>query len=135
VAAQTPVPVPAAPAYERLPPAAPPPESWWENPWPAVVAGILALLLGGFVGYAIGHKGESQHGAGATHTVTNTMTVVHPKTVVQTNTVTASTVKETPSPTNQANEARLSQAEASLRKAEKENGELKGQLEESGRSP
>jgi len=49
--------------------------------------------------------------------------------------VTVKTVKETPAPANQANEARLREAESNLRKLEKENQELKRQLEESGRNP
>jgi hypothetical protein len=68
-----------------------------------------------------------------THTVTNTTTVEHPKTVVQTNAVT--TIKETPAPANQANEERRREAEANLRKVEKENQELKKQLEAAGRTP
>jgi hypothetical protein len=47
-----------------------------------------------------------------------------------TNTVTSTTVKETPSPANQSNEERLREAEADLRKVERENRELKRQLEE-----
>ena len=119
----------------QAPAEAPPPGPWWENPWPAILTGVIALLVGGLLGYAIGNTDEGQHGAALTHTVTNTTTVVHPKTVVQTNTVTSSTVRETPSPANQANEARRREAETSLRKLEKENQELRHQLEEGGRSP
>jgi hypothetical protein len=48
-----------------------------------------------------------------------------------TNTVTSTTIKETASPANQANEERRREAEADLRKVEKENQELKRKLEES----
>jgi hypothetical protein len=91
-----------------------------------------ALLIGGVVGYLIGNSSENDHTAAATHTVTNTTTVVHPKTVVQTHTVTAKTVKETPSPANQANEARLREIESHLRKVNKE---LQRKHEEGARSP
>ena len=64
-------------------------------------------------------------GAGG-HVITTT--VEHP--VTQTNTVTASTVTQTPAPANQANEERRTEAETNLRKAEKENQELKRQVEE-----
>lgn len=123
------------PAYERLPPEPPPGGPWWENPWPAVAAGLVALLLGGVVGYLIGNSGTSERRTGPTQTVTNTRTVVHPKTVVQTQTVTSNTVKETPSPVNRTNEERRQEAEANLRKTEKENSELRRQLEEAGRAP
>jgi hypothetical protein len=119
--------------YERPPPAPPGRGRGWENPWPAILIGIIALLIGGGVGYAIGHKSEERAGATVTHTVTNTTTVEHPKTVVQTNAVT--TIKETPAPANQANEERRREAEANLRKVEKENQELKKQLEAAGRTP
>ncbi len=127
-------PAPAPYAYERVPPELPPPERWWDSSGAAVLAAIVALLVGGLVGYLIGHESETEQ-RGAPRTVTSTATVVHPKTVVQTQTVTASTVKETPSAANQANEARLTEAETNLRKSEKENTELKRQLEEAGRSP
>jgi hypothetical protein len=121
-------------AYDRVPPEGLPPDRWWDNSGVAVAAAIIALLVGGVVGYLIGHESESEH-RGVPRTVTSTATVVRPKTVVQTHTVTASTVKETPSPANQANEARLTEAETNLRKSEKENQELKRQIEEAGRSP
>jgi hypothetical protein len=91
-------------------------------------------LIGGGVGYAIGESGES--GGGVTHTATNTTTVTQPPNVTQppktvTNTVTSTTIKETTSPTNQANEERRREAESDLRRVEKENQELKRKLEES----
>jgi hypothetical protein len=119
----------AEPVVERLPPEGP----WWDNPWPAIVTGILALIVGGLIGYAIGDKGESSSeaqraGAPVTRTVDHTTTVIHPKVVVHT--VTSNTVTQTTSPANAENEQRRSEAEASLRKAERENEELKRQLEE-----
>jgi hypothetical protein len=131
LAARPRVPIEGAPVYARVP--EPPPGIWWENPWSALLAGLVALLLGGLVGYLIGNSNETAHGV--THTVTNTETVVHPKTITQTNTVTSSTVKETPAPANQEGEARRREAETTLRNLEKENRELRHQLEESGRSP
>jgi hypothetical protein len=121
---------------ERLPPQPPADGPWWENPWPAVLTGILGLIVGGLVGYAVGGKGETvteaQRNAGPaiTHTVTQTTTVVHPKVVVRTNTVTQKTVTQAPPPANAEGEQRLSTAEASLRKAERENEELKRRVEE-----
>jgi hypothetical protein len=116
--------------YERVPPIPPevPPRS--ESPWPAILAGVVALLVGGFLGYAIGHNAESEPRGGVARTVTHTTSV--PKTVVQT--VTASTVRETPAE-NSANEERRQEAEADLRSAEKENRELKRQLEAAGSVP
>jgi hypothetical protein len=85
------------------------------------------LLIGGGVGYAIG---EGESGGGTTHTATNTITVTQPPKTV-TNTATSTTIKETTSPANQANEEHRREAEADLRKVEKENQELKRKLEES----
>jgi hypothetical protein len=131
-------PVATQPVVERLPPELPPEGPWWENPWPAIVTGVLCLIVGGLIGYAIGHKGESTAGerqagrAVPEQTVTRTNTVVRPKVIVRTNTVTASTVTQTPAPANSANEERRTEAEADLRRVERENEELKRQLEESG---
>jgi len=118
------------PAVDRLPPQFPPERPWWDNPWPAIVIGILGLIVGGLLGYALGDKGETVteargHGPAITRTVTNTTSVVRPKVVVQTNTVT-----QTPPPASSANEARRSEAEAKLRKVERENEELKRQQAE-----
>src|ERR1700693_2507623 len=87
------VPVVAHPAVDRLPPRLPPESPWWDNPWPAIVIGILGLVVGGLLGYALARKGETVteargRGPAVTRTVTNTTTVVRPKVVVQTNTVT-----------------------------------------------
>jgi hypothetical protein len=127
------VPVAPPPVVERLPPEGP----WWENPWPAIVTGVLCLIVGGLIGYAIGHKGEGAAGErqgrlATPRTVTRTATVVRPKVVVHTDTVTASTVTQTPAPANSANEERRTEAEAEadLRRVERENEELKRQLEE-----
>jgi hypothetical protein len=65
--------------------------------------------------------------------VTSTTTV--PKVVVQTNTVTASGVTQTPSPANETNEERRTEAETKLRTTERENQELKRQLEGAGAAP
>jgi hypothetical protein len=119
----------APPVVERLPPEPLPAGPWWDNPWPAVLAGILGLIAGGLLGYAVGHNGqtvtEAQRGPAITHTVTNTTTVVRPKVA----TVTAKTVTQTPAPANPANEERRSEVEAKLRKVERENEELKRQQE------
>jgi negative regulator of sigma E activity len=114
--------------YERLPPDASASGPWSEGPWPAVLAAVVALLVGGLFGYLAGNNSGS--GNTAAQTVTNTTTVTQPKTV--TNTVTSSTIKETPSPANQANEERLREAESNLRKVEKENQELRRQVEQEG---
>jgi hypothetical protein len=115
---------------ERFPPELPPEGPWWENPWPALIAGVLCLLIGGLIGYLIGHRAETSTEAGAsragiTHTVTRTNTVVRPKVVVHTDTVTARTVTQTPAPVNSANEERRTEAEANLRRVERENEELR----------
>jgi hypothetical protein len=129
-------PVVAQPVVERLPPELPPDGPWWDNPWPAILTGLLCLIVGGLIGYAIGGKGETvteaqrERRAAITHTVTHTTTVVRPKVVVHTNTVTARTVTQTPAPVNSANEERRTEAEANLRRAERENSELKRQAEE-----
>lgn len=117
-------------AAERLPPELPPPDPWWGNPWPAILIGILGLLIGAALGYALsGGKTvtEAQRAGGpaVTQTVTNTRTV--PKVVVRTNTVTSNTVTQTPAPANAGNEERRVEAETRLRKAERENEELKRQ--------
>jgi hypothetical protein len=114
--------------YEQQAPGGSPPGPWWQSPWLASLAAIVALLIGGGVGYAIGN-GESGSGT-TTHTATTTTTVTQPPKTV-TNTVTSTTIKETASPANQANEERRREAEADLRKVEKENQELKRKLEES----
>jgi hypothetical protein len=125
----------AAREVERLPPEPRPEGQWWDNPWPAILIGILALIVGGVVGYALGNKGETsteaQRGGGPaiTDTITHTTTVVKPKVVVRTNTVTANNVTQTPAPANSQNEERRIEAETNLRRAERENEELKRQLE------
>jgi len=129
-------PVATQPVIERLPPELPPEGPWWENPWPAIVTGLLCLIVGGLLGYAIGNKGEGAAGerqgarSAAPQTVTRTATVVRPKVIVRTDTVTASTVTQTPAPANSANEERRTEAETDLRRVERENEELKRQLEE-----
>jgi hypothetical protein len=114
---------------ERLPPEAPPSGPWGETAWAPIITGLLALIVGGLIGYAVGkgETSESRSGPAITHTVTSTQTVTHP--VVRTDTVTSKTVTQTPAPANQANEERLTEAETKLRKAERENEELKRQQE------
>jgi hypothetical protein len=93
------------------------------------------VLLGVLIGLAVGGNktktvAETQ-AAGqppVTQTATQPKTVVQPKVEVRTNTVTTTT--STPSPANVENEVRRREAEKNLRKAEKENEELKRQLEE-----
>jgi hypothetical protein len=123
------------PRVERLPPDLPPEGAWWDNPWPAILTGVVCLIAGGLVGYALGHKGEtastSDRGrAATTHTVTHTATVVRPKIVQHTDTVTSSTVTQTPSPASAENEARRTEAEADVRRLERENERLTRQQEE-----
>jgi hypothetical protein len=120
------------PAAERLPAELPPPDPWWGNPWPAILTGILGLLIGAALGYALsGGKNETvteaqrAGGPAVTQTVTSTRTV--PKVVVRTTTVTSNTVTPTPAPANAGNEERRVEAETRLRKAERENEELKRQ--------
>jgi hypothetical protein len=122
-------PVVAEPMVERLPPEPPPRGPWGDTAWAPIVTGLLALIVGGLIGYAVG-KGESnetRRGSAVTQTVTNTKTVVHP--VVRTDTVTSKTVTQTPAPANPASEERLAEAETKLRKLERENEELKRQQE------
>ena len=107
---------------ETVPPVYPPDEPVRrESPWAAIVAGILALLVGGVLGYAIGkHESNGSGQQRETRTATVTRTVVQPKVVEHSRTVTAP---------NTASEERRVEAETSLRKAERENEELKRQLE------
>ena len=37
--------------------------SWWDNPWPALLLALLALIIGGVVGYVIADKGETSSGS------------------------------------------------------------------------
>lgn len=124
---------PVAPRVVERVPALPAEDPWWSNPWVALLAAIVGLLLGGLVGYALGHNGRSSEaGAGgrsaATRTVTSTHTVVQPKVVVRT--VTANTV--TQAPPNPASERRRLEAETKASKLEKENEELRTQAEPGG---
>ncbi len=88
---------------------------------------LLALIIGGVVGYVIGGKGETSSSSASqarlpvTQTVTHSNTVVQPKIVEHTVT--------TPAPANTANEERRVEAESALRKAEQENERLKRELE------
>ncbi|MHB8532866.1 MAG: hypothetical protein ACYDC2_09105, partial [Solirubrobacteraceae bacterium] len=114
----------------RVPPPYPPEDPWWGSPWAAFTVGLIALLLGAVIGYAVGNGNTSSNGAstGATMTVTSTHTVVQPKVAVRT--VTASTV--TQAPPNAANEQRRVEAEANVKKLERENEELRHQAAEGG---
>jgi hypothetical protein len=117
------------PVVERVAPPLPPEDPRWGNPWPAaLMTGLVALLLGGVIGYAIGKNNSENTRTTAsappvTQTVTNTSTVVHPKVVVRT--VTANSV--TQAPANPANEQRRVEAEAKVHKLETENEELRRQ--------
>jgi hypothetical protein len=133
---RTVAPIARQPVVERLPPDYPPEGPWWGNPWPAIVVGVLCLIVGGLLGYAIGARsdGATREERGAlsvpARTVTRSTTVVRPKVLVRTDTVTAKTVTQTPAPANSTDETRRAEAEANLRRAERENEELKRQLEE-----
>lgn len=121
---------PAAPPLveERYaPPPYPPEDPWYSNPGAAFMVGLVALLLGGVIGYAIGHGNASSKPGTTAAARTVTRTVVQPKIVNHTNTVTASTV--TQAPPNPANEQRRVEAEANLHKLEKENEELRQSAE------
>jgi hypothetical protein len=126
VAPRAPVPPPVDRVVE-VPPVYPADPSWSDNPWPVLLVALLALIVGGLLGYLIGNKGESssgsqnQPGPAVTQTVTHSSTVVQPKTVERT--VTA------PAPTNTVNEERRVEAETALRKSERENERLKRELE------
>lgn len=122
--------VPRQPVVERVPlepPAYGPRDS---SPWPAVLAGTLALIVGALVGYLIGHNDrtttETRAGAAVTHSVTTTV----PK--VEVRTVTSKTVTQTAAPPNAAAEERARTTEERLRKAEAENERLQQQLGEAG---
>lgn len=120
-------PPPVERVVERAPPPYPADPSWWDNPWPALLLALLALIIGGVLGYVIGGKGETSSGSAnqtrqpVTQTVTHSNTVVQPKIVEHTVT--------TPAPANTANEERRVEAESALRKAEQENERLKRELE------
>jgi hypothetical protein len=120
---------PAERVVERVPPPEyPPEERRWDSPWPAILLGLCGLIAGGLIGYAVGNNNENastQRGAqpAITRTVTHTNTVVQPKVVERSNTVTA------PAAANPVNEERRTEAESRLRKAERENEELRRQLE------
>src|SRR5207248_9862832 len=102
---------------QQLPPEPPPEVPWWDDPWPAVLAGVLGLIAGGLIGFAVGDNRhtvtEAQRGGGEAvpSTVTRTATVVRPKRVVRTHTVTA-TVTQPPAPGSLANERRRHEAES-----------------------
>jgi cell division septation protein DedD len=98
-----------------------------------VVAGILGLLAGALIGLAVGNNGktvtEAQRAGqpAITRTVTQPAPVAQPKVEVHTNTVTVTA--STPSPASAESEARIRELQTNLRTAEKENEELKRQLE------
>jgi hypothetical protein len=116
----------AAPVVERVPTAALLNEPRWSNPWPAFLALLAGLLIGGIVGYLVSNHAETTQRANRstpTRTVTNTRTVVQPKVLVRTNTVTSNTVTQAP-PSPAGEEQRL-QAEAAVKRLERENEELR----------
>ena len=86
------------------------------------MTGLLGLLVGGLIGYLVGHSGESTktvaNGPAVTHTVTSTKTVPGPTKV---ETVTQKTVTQAP-PSPEA-ERKLEEAEEKVSKLERENEE------------
>jgi hypothetical protein len=119
--------VPPQRVVEHVPVEPPPDRPWWENPGPAILAGIVGLVIGGLLGYLIGEKQEPARNAASAQTVTRTVTTVQPKVIVHTNTVTDKTVTQAPSP---ASEAKTRETETTLRRLEKENEELRRRQEE-----
>lgn len=116
------------PAVERVPPEEVAVAPRWENPWPALVAGLLALIVGAALGYAVGHKNrtattQTLSRAPATRTVNHTTTVVHPTVLVHT--VTSKTVTQAPVSPSPASEERTRTTEERLRKVERENEALR----------
>src|SRR5205085_4739230 len=120
-------PIPAQPDLESLPPAPPPDDRAWGNPWAALVAGIVGLLLGALIGIAVGGKGktvtQTQAGGQPALTRTVTQTQTQPTVEVRTKTVT------TTSPASAESEARAREAGTNLRKAGRENGAHRRQAE------
>jgi hypothetical protein len=115
---------------EELAPVPPPEDRWWGNPWAAIAAGALGVLAGVLIGLAAGGKTKTVTEtlrAGQTAPA-QTITEKQPTVEVRTQTVTATT--SAPAPANAQNEARRQEDEQSLRAVEKENRELKRQLEE-----
>jgi hypothetical protein len=115
---------------EQLAPEPPPEDRWWTNPWAAIVAAILGVIAGVLIGLAVGGKNKT-----VTETLragqsapARTVTQKQPTVEVRTKTVTATS--STPSPASAESEARGREAEQTLRTVEKENRELKRQLEE-----
>jgi hypothetical protein len=121
--------VPPERVVERVPVEPPPERRWWDNPGPAILAGLVGLIVGGLLGYVIGEKQEPARNGSpvAAHTVTRTVTTVRPKVVVRTNTVTDKTVTQAPAP---ASEAQTRETETTLHRLEKENEELRRHQEE-----
>ena len=116
------------PAVERIPPEEVAVERRWENPWPALLAGLLALIVGGALGYAVGHNSRTDSTqtvsrSPVTQTVNHTTTVVHPKVLVHT--VTSRTVTQAPASPSPASEERTRTIEENLRKLERENEALR----------
>ena len=111
-----------------MPPEPRPEPPWWDNPWPALLAGVLGLIAGGLVGFAVGDKGKTvtQAQRNGEPAITRTTTVVQPKVLVRTSTVTT----QAGAPPNSANERRRTEAEQNLRTVERENEELKRRLGE-----
>ena len=121
--------LPRQPVVERAA-VEPPPDDWGSSsPWLAILIGTLALIVGGLVGYLIGHNNgttEPRRGAAVTQTVTTTV----PR--VEVHTVTSKTVTQVTAPPNSAAEEGVRATEERLRKAEAENERLKQKLEEGG---
>jgi hypothetical protein len=117
------------PVVERLSPPLPPEDRWWVNPWVAVVIGIVGLLAGALIGVAVGSKSKTvtEPQRAGQPAVTRTVTQTQPTVELRTTTVTATST--TPSPAGAESEARQRETEKTLRTVEKENEELKRQLE------
>ena len=95
----------------EYPLAAPPEPPWWQDAWGTVLVGVLALIIGGLIGVAVGRSGngagrtvtEKQQAEAQTVTHANTRTVLAPpRVIVHTHTVTVTNQVSTPAPASSA---------------------------------